>query len=122
MKVTHLKQSQTKAKPGTAGEGRKTEIINVGINLFAEKGYHGTTLDDIAEQVGRPGAARAVGTALSRNPFPLVIPCHRCVRSDGSVGGFRLPGLKERLLRLEGHRIEDGVVSAYGRGRPALTP
>ena len=58
--------------------------------------------------------------ALSRNPFPLVIPCHRCIRSDGSVGGFRLPGLKGRLLELEGHRIEDGRVSAYGRGRPGI--
>ena len=75
---------------------------------------------DIAEQLGRPGAARAVGTALSRNRFPLVIPCHRCIRSDGSVGGFRLPGLKGRLLELEGHRIEDGRVSAYGRGRPGI--
>jgi len=52
-----LKQSPTKGKPNTAGEGRKAEIINVGINLFAEKGYHGTTLDEIAEQVGITKAA-----------------------------------------------------------------
>ncbi len=59
---------------------------------------------DLARAVGKPGAARAVGGAMAHNPFPLVIPCHRVVRSDGSLGGFSSPrGLKEkvRLLRLE---------------------
>jgi len=62
----------------------------------------------IAEQIGAPRAARAVGMALARNPFPLVIPCHRCIRSDGTIGGFQRPGLKEKLLLLEGHIIERG--------------
>ncbi len=56
----------------------------------------------VAEQAERPGATRAVGNALARNPIPIVIPCHRVVRSDGGLGGYSL-GLKwkRRLLRLE---------------------
>ena len=57
-----------------------------------------------ARAVGKPGAARAVGGAMANNPLPLVIPCHRVLRSDGSLGGFSGPqGTKEktRLLQLE---------------------
>jgi methylated-DNA-[protein]-cysteine S-methyltransferase len=56
----------------------------------------------IAEQLGKPGATRAVGNALARNPIPFIIPCHRVVRSDGSLGGYAL-GLnwKKKLLKLE---------------------
>lgn len=56
----------------------------------------------IAERIGSPRAVRAVGTALGRNPVPLLVPCHRVLRSDGSLGGyaFGLP-LKSRLLELE---------------------
>ncbi len=46
------------------------------------------TYSGLAQKIGSPKAARAVGTALANNPFPLVIPCHRVVRSDGSPGGF----------------------------------
>lgn len=42
----------------------------------------------VAEQVGRPKSARAVGGALGANPIPLVVPCHRVLRSDGSLGGY----------------------------------
>jgi methylated-DNA-[protein]-cysteine S-methyltransferase len=56
----------------------------------------------VAELVGNPKAARAVGTACATNPIPLVVPCHRVVRSDGSLGGYG-GGLeaKTRLLALE---------------------
>ena len=62
-----------------------------------------TTYGRIAARLEVPGAARAVGGALAHNPFPLIIPCHRAVRSDGSLGGFR-GGLemKRALLQLEG--------------------
>jgi methylated-DNA-[protein]-cysteine S-methyltransferase len=57
----------------------------------------------VAEKLGRPRAARAVGQALKRNPIPIVIPCHRVIREDGSIGGFSLEGVrKEYLLGLEG--------------------
>jgi O-6-methylguanine DNA methyltransferase len=57
----------------------------------------------IAREVGHPRAVRAVGTALGRNPVPLIIPCHRVLRSDGAVGGYGLGGgpVKRRLLALE---------------------
>ncbi len=42
----------------------------------------------VAEQIKRPGVARAVGQALSRNPLPIIVPCHRVVASDGKLGGF----------------------------------
>lgn len=56
----------------------------------------------IAERMGKPGAMRAVGNALARNPIPIIIPCHRVVRSDGTLGGYALGlGWKRRLLDLE---------------------
>ena len=56
----------------------------------------------VAENIGNPRAARAVGQALKRNPLPGIIPCHRVIRSDGSLGGFSR-GLKKKrdLLRAE---------------------
>jgi len=59
----------------------------------------------LASRIGTR-AIRAVGTALARNPFPIVVPCHRAVRSDGSLGGFQ-GGLemKRRLLDMEGVRF-----------------
>lgn len=62
------------------------------------------TYSQLAENIGCPVAARAVGTALSKNPLPLIIPCHRIVRSDGSMGGFSAQGgikLKSRLIQHE---------------------
>jgi methylated-DNA-[protein]-cysteine S-methyltransferase len=57
----------------------------------------------LAALAGNPRAARAVGSALARNPFPIIIPCHRTVRSDGTLGGFGggLP-MKRALLEMEG--------------------
>ncbi|MFQ5827439.1 MAG: methylated-DNA--[protein]-cysteine S-methyltransferase [Dehalococcoidia bacterium] len=57
----------------------------------------------VARRMGRPRAVRAVGGALARNPVPLLIPCHRVVRSDGGLGGYG-GGLemKRRLLQIEG--------------------
>lgn len=70
-----------------------------------------STYGRIARHIGVPQGARAVGNALARNPFPLVIPCHRAVRSNGALGGFR-GGLKMKaaLLRLEGVEILSGKV------------
>jgi methylated-DNA-[protein]-cysteine S-methyltransferase len=62
-----------------------------------------STYGGIALGLGVPNAARAVGTALARNPFPIIIPCHRTIRSNGDLGGFG-GGLemKRALLQLEG--------------------
>jgi methylated-DNA-[protein]-cysteine S-methyltransferase len=65
-----------------------------------------STYGRIACHVGMPGGARAVGTALANNPFPILIPCHRAVRSDGSVGGFRGgSAMKQALLAMEGVQV-----------------
>ena len=65
-----------------------------------------STYGRIARSLGVPRGARAVGRALSHNPFPIIIPCHRAIRSDGQLGGFQ-GGLKmkQALLELEGVEI-----------------
>ena len=58
----------------------------------------------IAAEIGKPKAVRAVGTALAHNPVPLVVPCHRVVRSDGMIGQYSMggPDAKRRVLSSEG--------------------
>ena len=60
---------------------------------------------EVAALAGKPGAARAAGTALSRNPIALIVPCHRVIKADGTTGGFgggaNSVALKKRLLALE---------------------
>jgi len=59
----------------------------------------------LAEQIGSPGASRAVGGAMAANPLPIVVPCHRVVGSDGKLHGYAAPNgieTKAFLLRLEG--------------------
>lgn len=70
--------------------------------------YGGTlSYGQLAAKAGSPGAARAVGNCMAANRIPLIIPCHRVLRSDGALGGFSGPGgtrTKQRLLALEsGH-------------------
>lgn len=72
-----------------------------------------STYKRIAGHIGRPKGSRAVGTALASNPFPIIIPCHRAIRSDGTLGGYQ-GGLdmKRKLLEMEGIGIaETGFVS-----------
>lgn len=64
------------------------------------------TYAGLAKKAGRPNAGRAVGNALAKNPLPLIIPCHRVIRSDGKIGGFTAPGginVKKRLSAHEKH-------------------
>jgi methylated-DNA-[protein]-cysteine S-methyltransferase len=63
------------------------------------------TYGEIAKRIGEPDAARDVGVALARNPFPIVVPCHRVVAANGKLGGFSGAGgaaTKRRLLAIEG--------------------
>lgn len=71
--------------------------------MLSDIGYGETrTYRDLAALAGNPGAVRAVGSACATNPLPVVVPCHRVLRSDGSLGGYR-GGLeaKATLLALE---------------------
>jgi len=69
----------------------------------------------LAEHVGNPRGARAVGTALATNPFPIVIPCHRVIRSDGNLGGFGGgTEMKQKLLEIEDVAFHDTGLVATG--------
>lgn len=60
---------------------------------------------EIARAIGHPDGARDVGVALARNPFPIIVPCHRVVAANGALTGFSAPGglaTKRRMLELEG--------------------
>jgi O-6-methylguanine DNA methyltransferase len=68
----------------------------------------------IAREIGRPGAVRAVGSALNKNPIPLLIPCHRVVKSDGQIGEYAFgPSMKRALLASEG--LDLAWIEALGR-------
>jgi methylated-DNA-[protein]-cysteine S-methyltransferase len=60
----------------------------------------------VAQRIGKPKSSRAVGAACGANPIPVVVPCHRVIASDGSIGGFGggLP-MKRRLLAIEGVKL-----------------
>jgi O-6-methylguanine DNA methyltransferase len=57
----------------------------------------------VAQRIGSPKAVRAVGQALRNNPYPLIIPCHRVIKTDGKLGGYagKFDKRKERLLAME---------------------
>jgi O-6-methylguanine DNA methyltransferase len=66
------------------------------------------TYSGLAKMAGKPKAVRAVATAVANNPLPLIIPCHRVIRSDGGLGGFSAPGgvkYKKRLLDIEKSQV-----------------
>ena len=61
---------------------------------------------ELARKIGKPGAARAVGTALGKNPFAPVVPCHRVIRKDGGPGGYSgAGGVKAKIEMLRKEKI-----------------
>ncbi|MDO8735651.1 MAG: methylated-DNA--[protein]-cysteine S-methyltransferase [Thermoleophilia bacterium] len=96
----------------TAFDLRKIPIDRTGWKLFQSRVAdalaavrYGTTISyaELAMVAGHPRASRAVGNCMAANPYPVIIPCHRVVRSDGSLGKFSAGrGWKARLLSLEG--------------------
>jgi methylated-DNA-[protein]-cysteine S-methyltransferase len=102
-------------------EGEKRELADIALDMarmpaFERRVYEvartippGATLTygEVAARLGEEGDARAVGEALGRNPFPIVVPCHRVLAAGGKVGGFSANGgiaTKLRLLSIEGAR------------------
>ena len=100
-------------------EGADSDLAAVPLDMTGVPAFHrrvyevvrtipaGSTLSygDVAAQLGSPRAARAVGTAMTRNPFPLVVPCHRVLAAGGRIGGYSAAGglaTKRRLLAIEG--------------------
>ena len=78
---------------------------------------HRITYGELAKQLGRPLATRAVGNALGKNPLPLIIPCHRVIRSDGSLGGFSAKGGKNLKAKLLKHEQSRQTIMAFGESR-----
>jgi len=99
---------------GHARDLRDVPLDQRGIDDFRRAVYTATrdipagstrSYGEVAKAIGRPDRARDVGTALARNPFPIVVPCHRVVAANGALTGFSAPGgldTKRRMLELEG--------------------
>lgn len=100
-------------------QGARDDLADIALDLdgvepFAQTVYDVTrrippgatlTYGAVAARIGEPGAARAVGAALGRNPVAIIIPCHRVLAAGGADGGFSAPGgaaTKRRLLEIEG--------------------
>ena len=82
------------------------------------------TYGEIAQEIGAPGAAVAVGAALGRNPAPILVPCHRVLAADGRSGGFSAPGgvaTKFRILEIERAR-RPGEAGLFGDLPLAVKP
>jgi methylated-DNA-[protein]-cysteine S-methyltransferase len=120
---------------GALLRGESSELRSIALDLdgvaeFERSVYEvartippGTTLSygEIAQRLGAPGTAREVGQALGRNPFPIVVPCHRVVAAGGRLGGFSARGgavTKRRLLSVERSRGH-GALPLFAVSPPA---
>lgn len=111
-------QKVQKHLAGTPQDFSAVDLHLVNVSSFAQAVYRSarsiplgqtTSYGELADSLGKPGAARAVGTALGRNPTLLVVPCHRVLSSNGQLGGFSAPGgvqTKEMMLAAEGFGVE----------------
>jgi O-6-methylguanine DNA methyltransferase len=71
----------------------------------------------IAAEIGSPGAVRAVGSALARNPVPIIVPCHRVVRTDGRIGNYSLGGRENKRALLDAEGLDaDAYEALAARG------
>ena len=70
-----------------------------------------TTYGELAKAVGMKNGQRAVGRIMNKNPYPVIIPCHRVVKSDGKVGGYAYgEDIKSNMLSKEGVQIKNGKI------------
>lgn len=100
-------------------QGKQTQLNHLELDMQGVPEFHqrvyalarqipaGSTLSygEVATRLGKPGAARAVGQAMGRNPFPIIVPCHRVLAANGKLGGFTANGgvdTKQRMLQIEG--------------------
>ncbi len=81
-----------------------------------------TTYAELARAIGKPKASRMIGRILNRNPNPIIVPCHRVVKSDGCVGGYAYGSdAKRRLLEKEGIKISKGCIVDFGKSKFKFT-
>lgn len=107
-------EGMTAVMAGASADLRDIPLDQRGVDPFRRAVYAATreirpgttsTYGEIARTIGHPDAARDVGTALGRNPTPILVPCHRVVAANGALTGFSAPGglaTKRRMLELEG--------------------
>jgi len=76
------------------------------------------TYGDIAKALGYPTSSRAVGKILAKNPNPIVVPCHRVVKSNGHIGGYAYGEKRKKdLLEKEGLQLENSLVKNFNESR-----
>lgn len=119
--------------------GEASDLASVELDMNAVPPFHrrvyesarsvspGTTASygEIASRVGSPGASRAVGQACARNPFPIIVPCHRVLSAGGRLGGFSANGgigTKLKLLSIESERANGAPASVEGDGELGFNP
>lgn len=75
-----------------------------------------TTYVDLAKAVGLKNGQRVIGQIMKKNPYPVIIPCHRVVKSDGKVGGYAFgEDIKTNMLQKEGIKIHDGKILDWNK-------
>ena len=75
-----------------------------------------TTYGELAKAVGLKNGQRAVGTMMKKNPFPVIVPCHRVVKSDGKIGRYVYgERVKSQMLAKEGIKIKDGKIIDFDK-------
>lgn len=107
-------------------QGKQVYLNDIVLDMSAAPMFHqqvyelvrqvpaGSTLSygEVATRLGKPGAARAVGQAMGRNPFPIIVPCHRVLAANGKLGGFTANGgvdTKQKMLKIEGAQLRNSV-------------
>ena len=77
-----------------------------------------TTYSELANAVGLKNGQRAIGMIMKKNPFPVIVPCHRVVKSDGKIGGYAYgERVKSKMLADEGIKIKDGKIIDFDKTR-----
>lgn len=122
-----------RGEPGKPEDPRDLSFVTLdmtGLPEFYQRAYAiartigpGATLTygEIATRLGVRDAARAVGQAMGKNPFPIVVPCHRVLAAGGAIGGFSSRGgtpLKRRLLAIEGVIVDAQETLPFVRDEP----
>ena len=75
-----------------------------------------TTYGDLAKAVGLENGQRVIGMVMKKNPFPVIIPCHRVVKSNGKIGGYVYgERVKSNMLLKEGIKIKDGKIIDFAK-------
>ena len=77
-----------------------------------------TTYGELAKAVGLKNGQRIIGMIMKKNPFPVIVPCHRVVKSDGKIGGYAYgKNVKSKMLTNEGIKIKDGEIIDFDKAK-----